>query len=402
MSRFRKILLITLFIFAVILMAFGLYWFFFRAEPVPEVPEEVAEEGLPPVTGLAPSEVAPKRLAEEELPPGVSATAKGGLTLVSALTKQETLGTELASDGRNLQFYNKEDGKFYRLTPEGSVSELSDKVFFQVENVSWAPNGGKAILEYPDGSNIVYDFDSKKQVTLPRHWQEFDFSPDSSRIVAKSIDSDPLNRWLVSVNTDGTGMQPIELLGKNDDKVDVNYSPNGQVVAFSRTGEEQGFGRQDILLLGLNGENFKALKVNGLNFDAKWSNSGEKLLYNVHNADTDYKPILWVTDASGDNIGTNKRNIGLNTWADKCTFSSETVLYCAVPQTLKRGAGFQPATADSTPDVFYRVDTKTGSKTLIATPSGNYTAENLIVSSDERYLYFTDKQTGLIQKITLR
>lgn len=401
MLPLKKILLIILFILFSIGIAFGIYYMFFRPAPLPEIPEEIPEE-LPPAVGLPPAEVAPERLAEEELPIGVSRFAQGGLTLVSSITEARAVGAELTSDGRNLNYYNPQEGKFYRLTPEGNVSLLSEKAFYQVKDVTWAPNSNKAVLEYPDGSNIVYDFAAKTQVTLPKHWEEFDFSPDSKQIVAKSLDSDPLNNWLVAVDADGTNMQTIEMLGNNADKVQVNYSPNGQVVAFSRTGEPQGFAIQDILLLGMHGENFKALKVNGLNFDAKWSTTGERLLYNVHSGDTDYKPVIWITNASGDNIGTSKRNLGINTWAEKCAFADERMIYCAVPETLKRGAGFQPAIADNTPDVFYKIDTATGIKTLIATPDGDYTAENLMVSSDGQYLFFTNKQTGVVEKIRLK
>lgn len=401
MIPLKKILLISLFALVSIGMAFGIYFLFFRAEPEPPIIEK-PEESVLPVTGLPDAEEASERPTEEELLPGVSSVARGGLTLVSSLTEARAIGASLSVDGKTINYYNRDDGKFYSLTSEGDTITLSDKTFHQVQNVTWSSDKNTAVLEYPDGSNIIYNFRTETQTTLPKHWQEFDFSPDDTQIVAKSLSSDPTNNWLVAVDADGANMQTVELLGNNANKVHVNYSPNGQVVAFSHTGEAQGFSRQDIILIGMHGENFKALRVDGLGFHAKWSKTGDRLLYDVHNADSDYKPMLWISDASGENIGTNKRNLGLNTWADKCAFASERILYCAVPQTLSRGAGFQPATADKIPDVFYRVDTSTGIKTMIASTSGDYTAENLMVSSDGQYLFFTEKQTGVIEKIQLR
>lgn len=401
MLPLKKILLIILFAAVSIGLGFGIYWMFFRVAPETEIPEGT-EEKLPPVTGLTPAEEALERPEEEELPPGTSSIARGGLTLVSSLTEARAVGVDISPDGNNLNFYDDSEGKFYRLSPDGRKTELSNKTFFQVKNVTWSPTEETAVLEYPDGANIIYNFKTKTQTTLPKHWQEFDFSSDGKQIVAKSIDADPRNNWLVAVDKNGSNMQTIELLGNNADKVQVNYSPNGQVIAFSRTGEAQGFALQDILLIGMHGENFKALKVNGLNFDAKWSKTGDRLLYNINNADSDYKPTLWITDASGDNIGTNKRNLGLNTWADKCVFQDDRTVFCAVPQKLAKGAGFQPSVADKTPDSFYKIDTVTGIKTLIATPSENYTAENLIISKDGKYLFFTNKQTGVVEKINLK
>lgn len=400
MFPLKKILLIILFASIAFGMGYGIYYLFFRQAPAEEIAEEY-EEYFPP-SGLPGAGEAKPKPAEAEIPAGVSLIARGGLTYVSAMTADNTLGAMITADGRVMNFYNKTDGKFYRLTPAGDIAELSSKTFYNVNKIAWSPNSNKAVLEYPDGSNIIYDFTSEKQTTLPKHWGDFAFSPDSEKIAAKSIDTDPDNRWLVTVNSDGTDVRPIELLGNNANKVQVEYSPTGQIAAFSSTGEAQGFSRQDILLLGLNGENFKALRVNGLGFKGKWSPSGERLLYNVYNADSEYKPVIWIADAAGDNIGTNKRNLGLNTWSDKCAFSDEFTLYCAVPQTLDRGAGFQPALSNKISDVFYKVDARAGLKTILAVPSGQYTAKDLMISADEQFLFFTNVNTGAIEKIQLK
>jgi phage baseplate assembly protein gpV len=400
MFPLKKILLIILFIAFAAGAGYGIYYFFFRPAPAEEIVEEY-EEYIPP-SGLPGAGGAKPKPAEAEIPAGVSLIAKGGLTYVSTLTDGNILGATMSDNGRTMSFYNKADGKFYRLTPAGDITQIGNKTFYNVEDVSWSPDSAKAVLEYPDGSNIIYDFASEKQITLPKHWEEFEFSPDSEKIAAKSMDEDPDNRWLVTVNSDGTGTQPIELLGNNANKVQIAYSPTGQVVAFSSTGEAQGFSRQDILLLGLNGENFKALRVNGLGFEGKWSTGGERLLYSVYNSDSEYKPVIWITDAAGDNIGTNRRNLGLNTWTDKCAFFDDFTLYCAVPQTMDRGIGFQPKLANKISDVFYRIDIRTGLKTLLAIPSGQYTAKDLMVSADEQFIFFTNANTGAIEKIQLK
>jgi WD40 repeat protein len=400
MFPLKKILLIILFVAIAGGFGYGIYYFFFRTAPTEEIAEEVYEEYIPPASLPGAGGAQPKTPAE--IPAGVSLVAKGGLTYVSTLTDKNMLGADMTANGQAMNFYNKSDGKFYRLTPAGDIAELSNKTFYNVESIAWSPNSAKAVLEYPDGSNIIYDFTNDKQITLPKHWEEFEFSPDSEKIAAKSMDEDPDNRWLVTVGSDGTNMQPIELLGDNANKVQVNYSPTGQVVAFSSTGEAQGFSRQDILLLGLNGENFKALRVNGLGFEGKWSTSGERLLYSVYNSDSDYKPVVWITDANGENIGTNRRNLALNTWVDKCAFADDATLYCAVPQTMDRGAGFQPKLSNKVSDVFYRVNINTGLKTLLAVPSGQYTAKNLMVSANEEFLFFTNANTGAIEKIQLK
>jgi len=313
------------------------------------------------------------------------------------------LGVEAAVSRINgngqMEFYNKTDGKFYKLEADGKAVALSDKQFPDVQNITWAPTSDKAILEFPDGSKIRYNFTTKEQVTLPKHWQDFDFSPSGDKIVAKSMGVDVDNRWLIISNDDGSKAQKIEDLGENGDKVISSWSPNNQSIAMFVDGVD--FNRKEVYFVGQNGENFKSMIVEGRGFEPKWSPKGDELLYSVYSADNDYKPTLWLAGAQGDNIGANRRPIGLDTWANKCSFTTGTI-YCAVPQTLERGAGLFPATADNTPDVLYRINPQTGVKEQINLGSTSYTMKNLSVSPDGTYLYFTDASTGRLRQIKVR
>jgi hypothetical protein len=427
----KKILLIIGFIAITLGLGYLLYYFFFR--PLPPLPicgngicekgEDTttcptdcpaapparlptAKPGVPTPVEVTPAPALPAAppiiTPPTPLPPEVSTIAKGGTTWVATLTSVPVLGMSLAGDGKNLVFYDGAAGKFYRSTPEGTLTLMSDKTFYNVAKINWAPNTDKAILEYPDGSNILFDFTTQKQVTLPKHWQDFDFSPDGNQIVGKSIGLTPESRWLFVANPDGSNVRAIEPLGENADKVQVAWSPNNQIIATSRTGEPQGFDRQEILLVGLHGENFKSLTVEGWGFDYQWSTIGDRMLYSVYNSASDYKPLLWIVDAQGDNIGNNRRSLGINTWASKCAFADNNTVYCAVPQTLERGYGMMPELADTIPDVFYKIDLTTGLKTPVANPYGTFTADRVTVSADGKYLYFTDKASGRVNRIQLK
>jgi len=137
--------------------------------------------------------------------------------------------------------------------------------------MDWNSDANKAVMEFPDGSNIVYDFDNETQVTLPNHWEEFDFSPVRDEIAAKSIALDPNNRYLVSTSADGSNVKNLQALGENEKKVQVNWSPNDQVVAFADTaGSISGdLDRKMIVPVGKNGENFKGLIVERMGFMQK-------------------------------------------------------------------------------------------------------------------------------------
>jgi len=416
--NWKKILAVIGFTATTIGLAYLLYFLFFKPAPeviTPETPAETTSGQLPsagkgvqkPTKATTPSEnilpvSGPILRPPTALPAQVSEIAQGGSTWAATLTQKPVKSVTFSEDGQNLQYYDKSDGKFYRITPDGKSTILSDKVFKDVDKVNWAPNANKAILEFPDGSNITFDFATQKQITLPKHWEKFDFSPDSTQISGISMGVSPDNRWLFTANADGTNAQTIEPVGENGDKVKVSWSPNNQIIATSRTGEAQGFDRQMILMVGKYGENFKGLMVEGWGFDYKWSPTGKNILYNVYNSASDYKPLLWISGAQGDDIGEGRKSLGVNTWTEKCDYSDENTIYCAVPQSLDRGAGMAPSLSNYTPDIFYKIDLKTGLRTVIATPYPSKTAESLSVSPDGQYLFFTDKASGQLDRIRLK
>ena len=217
-----------------------------------------------------------------------------------------------------------------------------------------------------------------------------------------SLGLEESTRWLATSAPDGSNTRPVEPLGDNANKVQVAWSPNDAIIAFSRTGQPQALNETEIYLVGQHGENFRSLVVNGLNFRGQWSPDGRTILYSVTSGDEDFKPLLWTVSGSPDAIGQAKRPLSLNTWAEKCAFASATVAYCAVPQTLERGAGLYPAVANTIPDDLYRVDLVSGATNRVAIPADNHTINSLVISPDESALYFTDQSSGQLYKINLK
>ncbi len=401
-ERVKKILLVTAFIVVTVGIAVALYLVFFR--PAALVEEEVIiEDGV--VTGLPTAEEGlPTTIIPEEADELVaSEIARGGLTAVTSLTTGRVGSTSINPDGSSMNYYDPSDDHFYRINEDGTATQLSDQKFPDVDSVAWANQGDKAVIEFPDGSNVVYNFETEVQVTLPSHWEDFDFSPSGSEIVTKSLGVDPNNRWLVITSDDGTRTQGMAALGNNEDQVQVNWSPNDQVIAFSDTGPAQtGFGRKMILPIGKSEENFKGLVVEGFGFEAQWSPRGDQILYSVSGQTNDYKPTLWLVDGSGDDMGDNRRNLGIETWVDKCTFSSASSILCAVPQNLPSNSGIQRALADDTFDYVYEVDLSSGVSSLLAIPDDDVSMESLTLSDDGSTLFFTDADSGILQMIKLQ
>lgn len=409
-SKYKKIFIVVGFLAICFILGYLIYALFFKAMIGPEPGSEPVTDpsgvsGFPgaidgPGNIISGDPSSTKGEEGYKIFPEASEIALGGLTKTKSLNDSPSFEPTLSSNGENIQYYNQDDNKFYKIDKYGETTLLSDKVFHNAESIAWSNNKNKAVIEYPDGANIVYNFDTKTQVTLPQHWKEFEFAPNSDQIVMKSMGQNEENRWLAIVNDNGSKVRAIEALGDKDSTVYPSWSPNGQSIAMFTEGK--GFDQQELYFVGLNGENFKSTTIEGRGFTPLWSQEGNRLLYSVYTTENEMKPELWIVDAEGDTISNNRQKLNIETWASKCSFANNTELYCAVPQSLEKGAGLFPELADNSIDRLYKINTKTGLKKLVAIPDQNFNISNLIVSKDNSYLYFTDKSTGSLHQIKLK
>lgn len=325
--------------------------------------------------------------------------ASGGITKTELEVFRPTLRPTIDGQG-NISYFDLRDNKFYRLDKDGNIITISDQIFEKAIDITWAPNADKAIIKNYDSSKILYNFDTKRQIALPNHWDDFSFSPDGSQITSKSLGNTADNRWLITFNDEGSSAQILEKIGDNHDKVYPNWSPNNQMVAMWTRGID--FNRQDVFFVGLNNENFRSTTIEGRGFQPQWSNTGERLLYSVYHTDTDMNPTLWVVNSSPDSIGQNRTRLNISTWAEKCTFVGNDDVYCAVPDYLPPGSGLFPEAADESIDSLYHINLKTNEKNLIAIPDRPTNISQIMVTSEKDKLFFTDKFTGQLYSINLR
>jgi len=418
-TRYKKIFLILGFLAVVIFIGYLLWSFFFKGAitPTTETPAATGTiEGLPSadlggITGTDQTGTGGLPTTGGQVTPATGGTgtstsgkgtidnrAVGGITKTQLVNETPSVGTTINKSGQ-VQYYDSTDGKFYKIDSNGKKTALSDKIFYSVNNVTWSSDSNKAVLEYPDGSNVLYNFDTEKQVTLPAHWKDFSFSPDSDKLISKSMGIDSDNRYLVVSNDDGSEAKTVEKFGNNDATTYATWSPNNQIVAMYTEGVDAN--RQEVYFIGLNDENFKSTVIEGRGLEYQWSTEGDKLLYSVYNTNDNSNPRLWIVDSTSDTIGENRKSFSLQTWASKCTFASDTEIYCAVPNSLPEGAGLFPELADQTQDSLYKIDLTTGTQKLIAIPDGSYNISQVMVTDDQSSLYFTDKFSGSIYKVNL-
>lgn len=413
--RLQRILLIAGFILVTIGFLVAIFYVFFR--PTPEtgnINQPGNINGLPGIGNGNINGVVVQNVNDlpninalpVDVPP--SSIANGGPTTTETVVPTSAAGLIAAGDAAGLQYYDRLTGKFYRLSADGlSRVELSDAVYRDVDQINWSPDGKQAILEFPDQSKILYNFETKKQATLPKELNDFSFGPNSDKIVSKYLDgANTTNQWLIVSNPDGTESLSVEHLGANADKVMSAWSPNNQIIAmYQKTVNTD---QSEIIFLGAQGENFPSVTIEGRGFTPNWSPDGRRLLYSVYSQVTDDNPQLFIMNGTSSTLGSGQFDLGLNTTADKCTFSSSgTSIYCAVPYYLNPGSGPQPELSAGVPDNIYRIDLSTGQSSLIARPvdanrNQRFSATNLQLTAGDTYLYFTDALTGSVEKVRIR
>ncbi len=416
----KKIAIIAGFIVICLVIAYFIYSLFFKPAlpPALPAPEEGvigqlpgADEGLQP--GLVGEEVGEEKIGVEKVTPKavtkipaeplgvqVDQIAKGGLTKVITLDYEPAAKITLDSTGDNAMIYNADSGKFYTVDDRGNKVSLSDKTYKDVQNIAWSPTKDQAILEFPDSSNILFNFKTEKQISLPKDWSDFSFSPTGSKIAFKDLNQNKEYRFMGIANADGSGQNYLEYMGDDYKDFKIDWSPNNKMIAQYKTGETGSTAK--LYFVGQYDEKFKAITVNGYALETAWTPDGSKLVYSAQNAFSDHKPLLHVVDAVGDSVGYNHNSLKLNTWASKCTFESADIMYCAVPKEMPYGAGLVPRLADDIPDYIYKVNLQTGVKSFIAEPQYGFTIEQMQVSEDGSNLYFTDKETHEVHLMKLK
>ena len=319
-----------------------------------------------------------------------------GFSEIRKITESSVKGAALASNGSDIIYYSRADGKFYKIDEYGEETLLSEKTFYDVQNVVWSNNKDKAVLEYPDGANVVYDFTKEEQKTIPKNWEDFEFSVDNKKVVTKSFSSYSAESNLVIADISTGQTKIIENLGDKANFFQISCSPDNQIVAFFA--ELADFDHQEIYFIGQYGENFKSIIVSGMGFKGKWSPDSKKILYRVYSSLSDYKPILWITDKEG-----SQRMLPVKTWSDKCVFYNNEIIYCGVPQEFGEMAGMFPESSFKFNDDIYKIDIikNYAEKIQIDKKFDFYNVKEILISKNQDALYFTDGRTGRLYKIEL-
>lgn len=247
---FKKISLIILFILVSIGLAFLIYTVFFKSSPQPVI-NNVPEQGgtLPSIKEggariIDDQELEVPDLSSAEFPKAkdikvseqvVTEVAQGGLTKSEQVISNRVSATNFKATNNQMFYYDSAQQNFYKLNSAGEVIKMSDKKFYAVQNVIWSPTKEQAILEYPDQTKVLYDFDKDKQLaTLPKQMQDFSFSYNGNKLSSKWIGDYSDDNYVISSDPNGANFKFVEPMGDKVDDVANIWSPDSEIMATYR------------------------------------------------------------------------------------------------------------------------------------------------------------------------
>jgi hypothetical protein len=386
MSTLKKIFFLSLFLFFLSLLFWGIYMLSFKKT-------ELSEESELPLKNPLSSLNNPTNNS-----PPISSSAK-----ISAVSQESVISPTLADDGNNLWYYSL-SGELNEITFVGSsLKKLTDQKIIGLIEARWSPDKSKALLKVnKDGATyfLLFDVRADSLTQLSGNIQDISWLATSDKIIYRYLDSSSRKNSLNTSNPDGSNWK--KLFDLPHDKISFSQIPRSGLISFWNTGDA--YYSTSFQTIPLIGGEAKTLYQEAFGADYLWNNSGSNFLISQTDAKGGTKIQLGVANYNGGEY----KNLGLPTFVSKCLWSKDNeTVFCALPGDIPSNS-ILPNDYNTgkftTSDTFWKINTATGEKSRLVEATeidDNFDVSNLFSNSDESLLFFVNKKDGKLYKITL-
>lgn len=381
---------------ALILIIAGAIWYFSPSQTSVTVEEE---RGF--FARLFPSGGERTPSAEEKRQPegeegGTSPTEAGVPKLTAQKLVSESVSGATFARGK-VRYIERETGHVFEIDPDGqNKTRVSNTTIPGIFEVTWSPDGTRAILKYLSSSNlnvlsVRFTSSSTQGVFLPPGVQDVVFSPKGDRIAYTLTTGEESS--VVIAAPDNKGQKVIM---RNPFRGWRIYWPeeSNLYLANSPSAFADGF------LYRLNLATGSFDKFLGPRLGLEISTNGRDLLFSQ--SDRDNRTI----SSSLFNIGTRKIKTGsLKVIPAKCVWSQldKKALFCALtvplPQTIHPDDWYRGKISFS--DILVKINTETFSAESFGL-EGRPDAVNPFLSGDESVFFFINRRDGSLWKADLK
>ncbi|PID52516.1 MAG: hypothetical protein CR972_01550 [Candidatus Moraniibacteriota bacterium] len=373
MSVIKKIFIVSTILLLVLLIFFGIYTVAFKKSVMQPVQKD--EKSTFDIADFASKEL-------------------------TNVTSDSVISATIGPNGDTIRYYDANDGRVWTMTLRGTNKEvLNSEVSGVPSEAKWSLDGNSVILKYENGEIYTYNHATGQKNKLRDGMDDVEWAGTSGKILYKYFDKETKERSLNIANSDGTNWKKIaDLPYRFTDFVQI---PSSILAAFWPRAEA-----------GVNSSLFTASTISEnepkkvfegmFGADFLFSPDGKKAL--ISSVNTDGKVTLGVIDTKGKNY----TDFLVPTIARKAVWSEDgATIYFAMPTNVPDNVVWPDdynAKKFMTKDTFFKMDVNTGKKVRIIELEeikDAVDAVNLFLSPSEDMLFFTDRNSGLLYRLSL-
>jgi hypothetical protein len=385
----KKIFAISTFLLILVIGAIFVYNFLFKA-PASQKNKtdttQTTEEG---------------KLSEKNSEPPKTETGVS----IQPILDEPVFGATFSPDGKYIYAFLAENGQLNQYDLSGKLDKvLSTEKFDNIKKIVWNKPRNKVIIKTepsPDNVKFFYfDISEKKVSVLKENIDSVSWSNLGDKIMYKYYDSKTKKGTINVANPDGKNWQIVAEISYRD--AEIAPIPNSSDISFWPS--PNAFTATSVASAAFSGENKKELLKDRYGVNLLWSPNGTQAILSATDEKGGHKTDLLLMNRQGGEI----HSLMFPTFASKCAWASDSkTLYCALPGNISDLAILPNDWQEgkfTTSDTFWKIDTSTGKKERLVDPEkigGSYDALNPFLSSDEKILFFTNKDDWKLYKLSL-
>ncbi|MDQ1283825.1 MAG: hypothetical protein QG620_173 [Patescibacteria group bacterium] len=382
MSTLKKIFFLSIFIFVLSLLFWGVYNLSFKKTFVDETPKETE----------APDEI------KNVVPPKETPA-------IIAVFDEPAISPVLSADGNAIRYYSKTNGQAWEISLDGTNKKIiGDTELAGLADVYWSADKNKVITRFNKiGEKVAffyYNYAENKGVKLKDNLDEVAWNTNGNKILYKYYSPASQERTLNIADPDGTSWQKLADLKYR--YVNIAQIPMSGLISFwNRPDAYTETLLQTVPAIG--GEE-KTVFTGKFGADYLWNNSGTHTLVSHSDIRMGNRMQLATINYNGGEY----KNLNIPTFVSKCLWSKDQkTIYYALPGNIPENS-ILPNDYDegkfTTTDTFWKVNLENGEKTrLVETENipGKFDVAKMFLNSDESILFFTNKIDGELYRIDL-
>ncbi|MFH1129456.1 MAG: hypothetical protein V1686_01850 [Patescibacteria group bacterium] len=322
---------------------------------------------------------------------------------IIAISMDPVLSPTTTNNKTSVIYYSKINGNIIQSDFDGlNKITVSDTNLDNLIKVIWSPDKNKTLTTFQDNlenvSKYHYNLSDKKSSPLNQNIDYISWSSDSSKIAYQYQNATTDENTINTSNPDGSRYSAIFKTRMKDLIVEW---PKGSTIYLRE--KPSGLAKSNLYSLNSLSKAFNKVISDIYGFSLKWSVAGDKILYSKTGSKGE-NIALFIASANG----SGEKAMNVQTLVEKCTWSQDTrYIFCAIPNNIKDAKVLPDDFYKGTfvgDDGFYKINTETGEKINLLESEGLnefYDANELFLSSNEDYLFFVNKNNGLLYRIKI-